>query len=154
MRLLVFLDDLLQFRGHRRNRDAGDLHRSIRSRTNDEVERAERLFLLRVILPKMPAAALLALERRAGDGLGYDEKVREILRRMPAGVVLTVASHPDLVRPAFQRIELLEGAPHRLIVADDTDEILHHDLKVLLDLERVLPSRASFERRERACDGR
>src|SRR5215203_3742009 len=119
MRLLVFPDDLLQFRGHRRNRDAGDLHRSSRSRTNGEVERAERLFLLRVVLPEMPAAALLALEGRAGDGLGYDEKVREILRRMPAGVVLTVARHSDLVRPALQRIELQEGAPHLVLVADD-----------------------------------
>src|SRR3954462_11658530 len=100
MRLLVLLDDLLQFRGHRRNRDTGDLHRSIRSRTNCEVERAERLFLLRVVLPEMPAPALLALERRAGDGLGDDEKVREILRRMPPGVVLTVAGDPNLVRPA------------------------------------------------------
>ena len=103
-----------------------------------------------IVLPEMPAAAFLALERRSGDRLRDDQQVAEILRRVPAAVVLAMAGHAGPRRAlASARRARSSASQHLVLLADDADEVLHHALQILLDLERILARRAAVERRQR-----
>src|SRR5262249_4253121 len=91
------LNDPLQLGGHFRNRRAGALHLSVASLPDDEIERAELLALLRIIVAEMAAAALAALDGRSDDRFRHGQEVVKIERCVPPGVVLAVPPDADAV---------------------------------------------------------
>src|SRR3954471_7527188 len=79
--LLVLLDDLLQIVAQRRDRLAPQLGTPPCPLADHVVERGEIRVLVRVVLAKVPAAALLALELGGGDRLGAGQQAGQIERR-------------------------------------------------------------------------
>ena len=78
---------------------------------DDDVHFAEGRILVGVILPEVTAAAFAPFDRGAGDRFGHEQQVREIERRVPAGVVFAMAADPDAARPLAQFLEPVERAP-------------------------------------------
>src|SRR5262249_8364936 len=151
--LLVLLDDLLQIVGHLGKRLAPELHAPVGSLLAHQVELAGRRILVGVIVAEVRAAAFLALDRAARDGLGAGQKVPQIERRVPAGVVLAIALDADRLGALLETLDGLERAHHLLLAAHDADQVLHHVLQVVLDLERPLGVPAALEGRERILRG-
>src|SRR2546422_3707326 len=143
----VLLDDLPQVGADLGKGDPLDLHRAVLVLSDDDVEPPCFGVLLRIVLAEMRPATLLPLEGRPGDRLRDGEKVREVQRRVPAGVVTAVPLDADLFRAIDQRADGAEGLPHLLLSPADPDPVLHQVLKVLLHLVRSLPA-GSLERRE------
>ena len=90
------LDDLFQFLRHARNRLAAQLHRAIRALLDDDVSPSRPRRFIREIFAEVAAAAFLAVERGAGDGLGDGEEMLEIERGVPAGIIFAVAVNGGL----------------------------------------------------------
>src|SRR5262249_11844335 len=97
---------------------------------------------LRVVLPRVAASALLALERRQRDRLRDREHRVEIEREVPAGVELAVAldvaallAIPKVPAPDERRLELA-------LRADDAYVGLHALLKLMVERVRVLGATA------------
>ena len=103
--------------------------------------------LFGIVFAELRAAALLAHQRRARDRLGDIQHVRQIHRRVPAVVVLTVIRNSRR-RLAFVRASqsTLSASCISLLGTHDADEVLHELLQLVLDLIRILAGRADFER--------
>ena len=97
----------------------------------------------------MSASTLLALDRRSRDGLGDNQEIAEIQRRVPARIVFTVPGHSRLCRSLCQLVQSDQRLLHLPLVADDPDQFLHEVLQILLDLERVFGGVAALEGIER-----
>src|SRR6266446_2331112 len=52
-------------------------------------------------------------------------------------------------RALFQLLQLIKRVLHFRFSSDDTDIVLHQLLQIVLNLIRILPALAGFERRER-----
>ena len=76
----------------------------------------------------MSAAALLALEGRARDGFGNCEQMFQINRRVPAGIVFTMAMDSDVLGAFPKFAQSAERAKHFFFTPHDADEALHHFL--------------------------
>src|ERR1700681_1745825 len=139
---LHLLDDRLELRAHGGERHAGDSHLPVRSLADHDVEAGESLVLRRVVVAKLGAPTLPALQGSPGDGLRDDEKAGEVESEMPAGVVLAVAGDVDPPRPLAQMAEAVQSALHLRPGADDVAEILHHGLQLVLDLVRIFAADA------------
>src|SRR5215217_7054392 len=148
--LFILLDDLLQPVRHRRNRNTRHLHPAAASATHRDVERGEGGALVWIVLAEMTAAAFLAFDGGACDRLRHGQQVAKVLSGVPAGVVFTMADDAGAGGAAVQLLQPDERLLHLALVADDADQVLHHRLQVLLDLERVLRGIAALERLERA----
>ena len=85
----------------------------------------------------MSAAALLAFEGRARDGFGNCEQMFQINRRVPAGIVFTMAMDSDILRAIPKFAQSVERANHFLFAPYDADEALHHFLQIDLHLVRA-----------------
>ena len=96
------LDDLFQFFRHSGIGLAAQLHRAVRAFADDDVHLAGCGILVRKILAEMAAAAFLAVDGRARDGLGNREQMLQIDRGVPAGIVFAVAVDGDLVAARSQ----------------------------------------------------
>src|SRR5262245_28807248 len=97
----------------------------------------------------MPSAALFALDRRTRDRFGYGQKVRQIQRRVPTGVVFPVPMNTHFPGPLLETLDLRDSTLHILLGSYDPDKVLHSLLKFVLNLIRTLPivwvPRASFK---------
>src|ERR1035437_8871727 len=96
--LFLLLDGVLEVGRHWRNGLAREFHGAIGASAHDNVEGGRRRILLRIVIAEMPAAAFLALDRRARNRLGYGQQVLQVHRRVPPRVVLPVAVGADLDR--------------------------------------------------------
>jgi hypothetical protein len=104
--------------------------------------------LLRVVVAEVRAAAFLALDRRARDGLRHRQQIVQVDRRVPAVVVLAIAV--DAAASAARAPSAVERAPRASrIPADDADQVLHHVLQIALHGVGILAGAAALERRQR-----
>src|SRR6267142_1560686 len=83
--LLLLLEQRLELSGHLGERRRRDLHR-VTARAHAHVDLAERRIRRGEVEPRVGAAALLAQQGRAGDGLGDGEHVAQVAAHVPAGV--------------------------------------------------------------------
>ena len=113
------------------------------------VEGAELGRLLGEVVAEVAAAALLALDRRARDGLRDGEQVAQVEAGVPAGVVLAVPGHADARRTLVERRDPGDRFAHLALGAHDADQVLHRLLQVGLHRVGVLGRAAAFERRQR-----
>ncbi len=118
-----------------------------------EVERAPVRVGRGEVVAGVAAARLLALQRRLGDALGDHEHVGEVEGEVPAGVVLPVALHAELLGARLELLDLDERLAQLVGLADDPDQALHDVLEVLLDRVGVLAA-LHLERRQRRGGGR
>src|SRR5215469_716048 len=88
---LVFLDDLLEVVAHGRKRLARDLHLAVRTFADDEIKSRESGIFFRIIVAEVRAAALLAFERSARNGLGNCQNIEQVERGVPPGIVVAIA---------------------------------------------------------------
>src|SRR5260370_10046928 len=77
-------DDLFQLLGHRWDRCFLDLHLAAGALADDHVDAAEVIALVGVVVTQVPAPPLLAVERRARDGLRHGQQVGQVQRRVPS----------------------------------------------------------------------
>src|SRR5207244_4988838 len=141
--LLILVDDPLQLGRHLRNRLTRDRHLATAALANDEVQPPPALDFLRTVFAKMRAPALFSLEARTGDRLRHGEEVGQVERRVPAGVVFTIAAHSDARRAIAEAGQQVERPQHVALVAHDPDEILHALLQLHLNLVRSFAGSAS-----------
>src|SRR5256886_11707086 len=106
------------------------------------VDPAPLIVRVRVVVPRVAAAALFALERRQGAALGHGEKRPEAERRVPAGVVGASPLGAYPLRPRLEGLDLPERLRELAPGADQADQALHRLLRVGLDRVRVLAARA------------
>src|SRR5439155_27256528 len=122
--LLILVDDPLQLGRHLRNRLTRDRHLATAALANDEVQPPPALDFLRTVFAKMRAPALFSLEARTGDRLRHGEQVSQVERRVPAGVVFTIAAHSDARRAIAEAGQHVERPQHVAVVAHDPDDTL------------------------------
>src|SRR6185295_17418712 len=119
---LLLLDDLLQVVRHGRERDSRQLQVASAALLHHDVDRAELGHLVRVILAEVPATALLPLDRRSRDGLGYGQQVSQIERGMPAGVVLAMSADANARRPILELRDARQRVLHLAFGANNADQ--------------------------------
>src|SRR3954468_13847618 len=139
---LVLLDYPLQIGTHLRNRLSRDRHLAALSASDDDVELAVARVLLRKVVTEVATATLLPLERGTRNDLRHRQEILEIERRVPSRIVLAISGDGNLGRPLSETPQRVECALHLLFAADDADELLHHRLQIVLDLERALAAGA------------
>ena len=106
--------------------------------------------LLGIVVAEVAAAALLALERRARDGLGDRQQVVQVQRGVPAGVVLAVARDRRRFAARFSKLaESPQGLLHFLFARTMPTRSCIIVLQVLLDLVRPLGRSARSNGRQR-----
>src|SRR6185312_7823413 len=147
--LFHLLDHGFEMLRHRRNRLTRQLHLTAGSLGQYEIEASECRILVRKVIAKVAAAALLSLERRPRHRFRHGEQILEVECRVPTGIVLAVPRYADARRPAFERFDPRHRALHLRRLAHDADEVLHRLLQRLLHLIRSLGGRRALEWRER-----
>ena len=92
-----------------------------------------------IVDPAVGAAALRALVRAAGDGLGHDQHVAQLVDEAPAGVVARGRPSPGS-RPAGVQVRRAGRSPRRrsASVAEDPDERLHRRAELLVQPVGIL----------------
>ena len=98
-----------QVRPHRRHRLLDDRESSAARRRASRSAAACRhsALMLGIVVPGVPAAALLADQRRRGDALADQQHVAQVQRQVPARVELPVALDADRGDPRLERVEPL-----------------------------------------------
>ena len=107
-----------------------------------------------IVVARVPAAALGALQRGLGNALRDAEHVVQVDREVPTGVVLAVPLNGEPARALAQLADCLEGPLHLLRVPDDADELVHRLLQLVLDRVRVLATFGLEWRQRRLLRGR
>src|SRR5919204_6646425 len=108
--------DALELGGHGWNRLLSDGHLPVPP-PHDHVDAAEARVRVGILDAGVGAAALPALERRARHRLAHREETQQVDGRMPAGIVLAVALHPDGSSPRPELRELGERRPEIVLAA-------------------------------------
>src|SRR5438094_5877460 len=112
----VLIDDPLQLGRHLRNRLTRDRHLATATLPDDEVQPTPALDFAGTVFAKMRAPALFSLEARARDRLRDGEEVGQVERRVPAGVVFTIADHADARRAVAEAGQHVERLQHVALV--------------------------------------
>src|SRR6185437_7342019 len=93
--LFHLLDNGFELLRHRWNRLTRELHLAAGPFRQHEIEGSECRILVREVVAKVAATALLSLERRPRHRFRHGEQVLEVERGVPAGIVLAVSRHTD-----------------------------------------------------------
>src|SRR5438034_11419201 len=134
--LAHLLYHLFEFGRHFRNRLTIDLHCSVGIFSYSNIHLAEGWVLRGVIIAELGSATLFSLDSRAGDGFGDREQVGKVEGRVPARVVFPVASHSHVRGSLPQSLDSIQRTLHLVFLSHDTDQFLHHLLKLELNLVR------------------
>ena len=95
------------------------------------------LVLVRIIFPKLRAAAFFSFQRCARDCFGNGQQILQVERGVPAGVELTMSDNASAIRALPQLLQVLQRSLHFAFVAHDADLVLHHLLQVFLHSVRI-----------------
>src|SRR5690242_5520183 len=117
--LAHLLYDLLEFRSHLRYRLAADLHPSVNVFLDQDIDLSEVRILRRIVIAKLSATAFFTFQGRASDRLRNHQKIGQVKRRMPTGVVFAIAGHSDSGRSLPEPIDSFKRALHFVFLAHD-----------------------------------